>query len=416
LRILMLAQFYPPSLGGEEQHVRNLAAGLAERGHEVSVATLRQPRQDSFSEDGAVRVYRLPGTVQRFSPLFSDDGHRFSPPLPDPETTRALRDVVRKERPEVVHAHNWIVHSFLPLKPWSGARLALTLHDYSLVCSQKRLMFKGEPCDGPALLKCLECASHHYGPLKGLSTAMAVRVMRPIEVAAVDFFLSVSSAVAQGSGLRELGVQHEVIPNFVPDNVASRRNADERLLAELPDGPFMLYVGDLSRDKGVLVLLDAYRKLEDPLPLVLIGKPRAETPRSWPSGVKALQSLPHAAVMEAWHRATIGLVPSVWPDPCPTVAMEAMSTGLPVIAAASGGLVDIVADGRSGLLVPPADAEALAGAMQTLMRDEEMRQRLGRQAVIDVQAFQAGTVIPRIEQTYSRLLGQEPAVAVESLA
>ena len=72
MRILLLAQWYPPIIGGEEGHVRNLAIGLSERGHQVSVATLVQPGHGAGTEvqDG-IRVHRIAGLVQRIDALFS---------------------------------------------------------------------------------------------------------------------------------------------------------------------------------------------------------------------------------------------------------------------------------------------------------------------------------------------------------
>src|SRR4051812_17748896 len=137
MRILMLAQFYPPIIGGEERHVRNLSAALVARGHEGAVATLWHEGMAEFEiDDGGVRIYRMRGTLQRVEGLFSETGRRHAPPFPDPELMWALRGVIKRERPEIVHAHNWMVHSFQPIKRWSGASLVMTLHDYSLACAQ----------------------------------------------------------------------------------------------------------------------------------------------------------------------------------------------------------------------------------------------------------------------------------------
>ncbi|TIU02624.1 MAG: glycosyltransferase family 4 protein, partial [Mesorhizobium sp.] len=65
MRILLLSQFYPPVIGGEERHIRNLGAALAQRGHHVSVGTLMHPGSPETELDGAVRVHRLRGTLQR---------------------------------------------------------------------------------------------------------------------------------------------------------------------------------------------------------------------------------------------------------------------------------------------------------------------------------------------------------------
>ena len=223
MRILMLSQFYPPVIGGEERHVATLAQALTARGHTVSVATIGSP--DSFgtrTEDG-VRVHRLRTTAQRLPMIYSDGGRPHASPTPDPELVAGLGGVVRAEKPDVIHAHNWIVNSLLPLRPWTKARMVLTLHDYSHVCAVKRLMREGVPCSGPGLLKCVSCAAQHYGPAAGTVTALSTAPAARLKERALDAVIAVSSAVAKGNGLSspKTRVTVRVIPNFIPDSLLS---------------------------------------------------------------------------------------------------------------------------------------------------------------------------------------------------
>ncbi len=405
MRILMLAQFYPPTIGGEERHVRNLSIDLAARGHDVSLATLWHQGLADFEIDHGVRIHRIRGTMQRVSALFSEQERQYAPPFPDPEAMYALWRIVQQERPDIVHAHNWIVHSFTPIKAWSKAKLVVTLHDYGLLCVQQRLTYQNEICSGPALGKCLHCASDFYGAAKGVPVTLANRIWGKVERQTVDMFLPVSQAVAEGTQLAKYRVPFRVIPNFVPDNVSTSRDDTASLLEQLPKEDFLLFVGDVKRDKGVEVLVRAFAKLEGNTPLVLIGRLANDIAVDIPPNVRVLQDWPHAAVMSAWSRCAVAIAPSIWPDPCPTVAMEAMAMGKPVIASRIGGLADIVVDGETGLLVTPGDAEALRTAMQSLLTDETHRERMGTMAKQKVVDFQAKAVVPRIEQVYSELLG-----------
>ena len=404
MRILMLAQFYPPTIGGEERHVRNLSIELTARGHDVSVATLWQEGLPEFECDRGVRVHRIRGSLQRVSALFSEKGRRHSPPFPDPEALWALRRIIMRERPDIVHAHNWIVHSFMPLKSWSKAKLIVTLHDCSLICAKKRFMYHGAVCKGPALTKCLGCAAAHYGIAKGVPTVLANWIWGKVERQTVDMFLPVSQAIAEVSQLAKHGMPYRVIPNFVPNDLGKSLGDADPLLAQLPKDNYLLFVGDVTRDKGVEVLLRAYSEMRSQVPLVLIGRPVADFPTNFPPGVLVLQSWPHAAVMSAWSRCTIALMPSLILDACPTVTMEAMAMGRPVVASRIGGLPDIVVDGETGLLVPPGDWRALQQAIQRLLDDPALRERLGAMAKQRVVEFQARTVVPRIEQVYQEVL------------
>jgi glycosyltransferase involved in cell wall biosynthesis len=404
MRILMLAQFYPPIIGGEERHVRNLSIDLVARGHNVAVATLWHEGMPEFEVDQGVRVHRVRGTMQRMSVLFSEKSRPYAPPFPDPEILWGLRHVIKQERPDIIHAHNWIVHSFTPLKAWSKAKLVMTLHDYSFCCVQTRLMYHGAICQGPDLRKCLQCASEFYGAAKGAAILLANQIGGKVECQTVDMFLPVSEAVAEGTQLKRLGVPYQVIPNFVPDNVSELRDDTHPLLEHLPKGDYLLFVGDMTRDKGVEVLLQAHAEMEKHIPLVMIGRPGNDFSASLPANVLHFPGWPHSAVMSAWSRCTIGVTPSIWHDPCPTVAMEAMAAGRPIIASRIGGLADIVKDGESGLLVAPGNAQALREAIQSLLDDPPRRERMATLAKQRVAIFQAKTVVPRIEQVYQEVV------------
>jgi glycosyltransferase involved in cell wall biosynthesis len=315
--------------------------------------------------------------------------------------------VIGHEQPDIVHGHNWIVHSFLPLKSWSGARLVMSLHDFSLACAKKTLMFAGMPCSGPGFTKCLSCAGEFYGPAKGIPTTLGNWGMGAVERSLVDIFLPVSQATAAGNGLVGSKLRYEVIPNFVPDTIGADDGdtaAIEHHLAQLPSGDYLLFVGDLRRDKGIDVLLEAYQGLADAPPLVMIGRRLDETPTELPPNVRILESWPHQAVMAAWRRSMLALAPSIWNEPFGIVVIEAMAAGRPVIASRIGGLPDIVVDGESGLLVPPGDAAALRAAIARLIADPELRARMGQAGHARVDRFRVSTVVPKIESVYRTLL------------
>lgn len=403
MRILMLSQFYPPIMGGIERHVHSLSSALASRGHQVSVATFWHPGLADFEMDGAVRVYRIHATMQRIPGLFTT-GRFHAPPFPDPEVMAALRKVVEKEQPEIVHAHNWLVYSFLPIKAWSKAHLVMTLHDCELTCVQMRMMYKDQAlCSGPGFSHCLGCAAHHYGPAKGSLTYVGNRVMSGMARSLVDLFLPVSNAIADASQLTGGNTPYQVVPNFVPDDVACLEWTADPGLSALPEQGYILQVGDLVRDKGVFVLLEAYQALNNPPPLVLIGRRMPESPRELPRNVTLLESLPHPLVMQAWQRSLFGTVPSLCLDASPTVTVEAMASGKPVVASRIGGIVDQVDDGKTGFLVPPGDVDALRQAMASLIENPALQAQMGAAARNKVTQFQASTIVSRIEDIYQTL-------------
>lgn len=407
----MLAQFYPPVIGGEERHVHELSKELVQRGHTVTVATFGQQRAIQVQQDEGVRIYRIPSTTQRTMWLYQERQRPHAPPFPDPEALLALYRVIAWEQPHIVHAHNWLLHSFLPLKRWSNARLIVSLHDYSLRCVKKRLMYQGASCSGPGVIKCVRCAVDHYGAVKGVPTVLAHWAMGSVERTAVDMFLPVSCAVAIGNGLSESNAPFRIIPNFVPDVPENDNPGDAARLALLPPDGYLLFVGDLSRDKGVDVLLRAYAGLTNVPPLVLIGQNYLSlSTASLPPNVVVFDGWPHTAVMEAWRRCSIALVPSVWPEPFGIVVLEAMACGKPLIASNVGGIPDIVADHESGILVPPGDVVALRQAIRQLLSNPQLGTQMGQAGKERVALFRADVIIPKIEQIYRHVLTSDIAL------
>ena len=345
--------------------------------------------------------------MRRVPWLFSDNGRQYAPPFPDPEVVLALRRIIARERPEIVHAHNWLVYSFLPLKTWSGAKLVVTLHTYDLECVKTTLLYHGSICEGPGFTKCLDCATQHYGLAKGVPTAFAHWVLDLVRRGLVDMFLPVSQAVAVGNGLDSSRLPFQVVHNFLSNAVDKPEGDMQSYLAQLPAEDYFLFVGALNRQKGVDVLLHAYAGLIHAPPLVLIGYDSpdwATLSMDCPANVFVFRNWPRYAVMQAWRRSIIAFLPSVGPDPCPTAVMEAMSTGCPVIASRIGGLADLVEDGETGLLIQPGDPFELRQAIERLLADPELRNRMGQAALHKVVEFQASSIVPRIEQVYEEVV------------
>ncbi len=396
----MLTQTYAPIVGGVERMVEDLSAELSDRGHQVAVATLRQPAGEDATVRNGIAVHRLGSVVHRVPGIKLDSERHHAPPLPDPEIAFELRRLLRSERPDVIHAHNWLVNSYVPLDRDRGPALALSMHDYGLVCATKRFLNRGADCTGPRTGKCVRCAGDYYGRLKGAGVAFGTRLAEPRLRRAVDVFLPVSTAVRDRCGFGE-GELHRVIPNFIgelPPPVA-----EDPRLAGLPAEPFILYFGDVTVDKGGRQLVEAYKALEDPPPLVLVGRcylrELAEIP-----GVVALGRLPHRLAIETLRHSLFTVVPSLLPETFGLVALETAAAGKPIVASRIGGLLDVVVDGETGILVAPAAREAMTAAMRRLLDDPALRERMGAAARERVRRFSPAAVVPQFEAAYELAL------------
>jgi glycosyltransferase involved in cell wall biosynthesis len=190
-----------------------------------------------------------------------------------------------------------------------------------------------------------------------------------------------------------------VIPPFLSDDsFESDRVARPPFLPAT--GDFIMFAGALGPHKGVDILLRAWAGVDPAVPLVLLGLPRPDTPLSFPTDVIVVENVPHDEVLRAWAHCALAVVPSVWPDPCPVVTLEAMAAGRPVIASAVGGLPDLVLDGTTGILLPPGDPEKLRKSIAQLLADPGRRTAMGEAGRRRAKAYSASIVVPRIEQVY----------------
>ena len=408
MKVLLLAQFLPPMSGGEERHVWTLARALAARAHEVTLlgfATGREEPTESHSE--GVRIVQVRTATSHLPILYSDSTRPHALPVPDPLVSRAIRHELSHGRFDVVHAHNWIVNSALGPAARAQVPLVMTLHDYSHVCATKRLMEHGKQrCSGPSLARCLSCATAHYGAVRGTVTLAANAWSARRRSDRVSRFAAVSSAVATAVALRDNSwlsgtrLNAEVIPNFIPDEIVL-----EEIPPTGPEAP-LLFVGDLCLDKGVQTLLGAYQLLDGPPPLVLAGRSWPGSAWTMPDGVRWLGELPHDEVLTLFRSARAVIVPSIVGDACPTVVLEAMAAGRPVVASASGGIVDLVVDGVTGLLVPPGDASMLAQAISSVLCDPRAAQAFGAAGRNRAREFTVSAVAERIERLYASVIAE----------
>jgi len=187
------------------------------------------------------------------------------------------------------------------------------------------------------------------------ATPVARKVLRRARLV-----ICASNALADSA--RELGAREvRVIPSGVdvPEEVA-----------EEAEPPEVLFAGRLSPEKGILELVEAANGMT--LVVAGDGPLRDRVPG-------ALGFVPHHALGPLYERAAVVAVPS-HREGFGVVCAEAMAYGRPVVAGAVGGLLDLVADGETGLLVPPRDVPALREALERLIGDRELRRRMGEAA------------------------------------
>lgn len=285
----------------------------------------------------------------------------------DPAREKWAAELVTKHRAEIVHVHNFFpllspaVHRGAKL---AGARVVQTLHNYRPICAGAFLVREGSPCR-----KCIDqtnlWAAAHRCYRNSIVGSLAIVEMqnqakRRGWVDDVDTFIALSEAqkaefVAAGFPSKKIVVK----PNAVDIDHSSI--SGDRLGG--------LFVGRLSTEKGVDVLLSAWRDIPE-LPLTIIGDgpERGRLEAAAPRNVTFRGRLSQSEVHAAMRSAEFLVVPSIWPEAFGLVAIEAFGNGLPVIASDIGALSEIVSHGVDGFLFESPDSKKLYAAIDLLLK------------------------------------------------
>jgi glycosyltransferase involved in cell wall biosynthesis len=364
MRIAMISEHANPlaalggvDAGGQNLHVAELSKALADAGHEVTVYT----RQDHRDQE------RLVVTPQGYRVVHVPAG----PPTAVPKDellphmaafTEFVDDHWRTQRPDVVHSHFWM----------SGLVAALAAKNHGVPMTHT--------------YHALGTVKRRYQGKADTSPPTRIRTERLIGRSADRIIATCSDEVGELSRMGMPKDRIEIVPcgvdcaRFVPDGPVARKRLPHRIVS----------VGRLVPRKGFAELITVLPNLPD-TELVIAGGPGRVAMADDPEAnrlralahdlgvakrVRLAGQVPRTRMPELLRSAdVVACVP--WYEPFGIVPLEAMACGVPVLASAVGGLTDTVVDGVTGVLVPPGRLAALSSALKTLLADPVKRSFLG---------------------------------------
>ncbi len=384
VRVVHITPFYPPHVGGLENHVRELTDELARRGMAIEVLTSSigdGPRAGRDALPPSVRLCRMRSFELGNDAIF-------------PSLLR--RCIGRLGNTDILHIHGHMFYST------TVGSLVSYLSDVPSV-----LTFHGDfdkPTAVGRLIKRIRAATQGAFILRALE--------RVIALTADDRDLLV-----------RWGVEAEritIIPNGIPLGTFRRATEDARsdlrgrLGLEAGASPF-LFVGRLVDQKGVPYLLDAIHLVAREHPaarFVIVG----DGPMMGPSmrrcaklglerSVTFAGRLPLEDLVTAYSIATAVVAPSLW-EGMPLVVMEANACGAPVIGSDIPGIRSLVDDGRTGLLVPPRRPDELARAISSVIEGPGKARQMSAAAIDRARReFDLTRQVDRTVEVYERLAG-----------
>jgi glycogen synthase len=366
VRALLLSWEYPPLVvGGLGRHVDALSRALAEGGHEIVVVTRGESGSPVRERHGAVQVVRAARDPLALD--FSVETLLSWAQAAEHSLLRAALPAVRRWRPDVVHAHDWLVaQSAVTLSELTSAPLVTTVHATE--------------------------AGRHLGWLPAPLNAAIHSLERWLTERSAAVITCSGAMRNEVSTLFGLASDRlTVVPNGIDPagwqvSAGQRRAARHRLGA---DGPLLVYAGRLVHEKGVQDLLDALptlRRRHRGLRLVIAGTGVHEAElqdlarrRRLGNAVQWLGFVAEAELATVLAAADVAVVPSHY-EPFGIVALEAAAARTALAVSAIGGLQDLIDAGIVAASFPPGDPGALASAVDQALADDEGRRRVVNRA------------------------------------
>jgi glycosyltransferase involved in cell wall biosynthesis len=386
MRILHLVhQYLPEHVGGTELYTHGLTQALAARHHDISLFHRR-------SAEGVGLEHRLENGINIWAAWNGNvhPGGRFLSTFGNQPLDQAFAQVRQKTNPDLVHVQHLMGLPTTLLRRLQKDRIpyVVTLWDFWWVCANAQLLtnYSQTLCTGPkAFMNCAKCA--------------LARMNKPQFTPALPFLAMPLGWRNKQLKTALMGAHRLIAPaRFVRDWYAAHGMPAEKMVLAPPgldypahvdrpeqerERPFRVgYIGGLSWQKGVHILVQAFRSLDENSQLWIAGDTSfdpdytATLRRLAGPNVRFLGKLSRAEIWRTLARLDVVVVTSMWYETFCFVISEAFAMGVPVIASKLGVMAERVQDGVDGLLVPPGDVAALQQALHRLRQNPHLLAQL----------------------------------------
>lgn len=383
MRVLQVNNFHFPR-GGSDRYFLEISGLLQENGHHVGTFAANHPK--TIRSDLLVTTPPAGVDTQRAGGISNIQNYLYSS-----EAKQRMVEAIQAFNPEIAHLHIYygqLTASILEPLRQSGIPIVQTLHEYKLVCPTNGLYAQGGFCDAcqgkqywHALFKRCNRDSFSRSALSMVEAYLSKMLGASRNI---DHFIAVSEfqkklLVKLGVSEKKLSVLYHFI-NSVDDSPEH-------------EGEYFLYVGRITGDKGIGVLLEAYSQIEKcyRLPLKIVGD--GVEINQWKLFSENLSlndevewlGFKDGKELNDLYRGCLAVInPSLLNETFGLTCLEALAQGRPVIASDIGAFPEVFSNGVEGILVPPGDVSSLSRAMVDMARAPSEAFNMGIQAMNNV--------------------------------
>lgn len=389
--------------GGSEKYYFDLANLLKENGHEVAFFSMKDERniKTDCKEYFVEPIDLNTGSkLKAFDVIYSKDNKK--------KMEEALDDF----KPDIVHLNNFqrqlSVSIIEPIKK-RNIPIVFTAHDVQAICPAITMMDNDknicERCIGGKYSNCIKKKCNKGSTLKSVIGAIEGKYYRNKKIYTEKIDKIISPSEFYKSKFIEDGVQAEKV-------VAMHNFVDiEQYDVELQDDGYALYIGRLSKEKGILNLINAFAKLDSGKLYIAGEGPEKDNIEKFikennlEQRVELLGFLSKEEVIDWTRKCRFTVVPSIWYENCPYSVMETLAIGKPVVGANIAGIPELVKDNRSGFIYKYDDINDLADKMRILFEDRNLAEEFGKNAKMDAKELYAKDVYyKKIMDIYENLI------------
>lgn len=329
------------------------------------------------------------------------------------DSAREMRSALQREKPDLVHFHNF-VPLLSPALYYACKDLNIpvvqTLHNYRLLCPAATLYRDGKVCEEclgklvpwPAVVH--KCYRQDSLASAAVGVMITAHDMLGTWKNMVDRYIALTEFARRK--LAENGVPgHKIVvkPNYLDPDPGAKKGA----------GEYALFVGRLSPEKGIRTLLEGWRRLKTPVPLVILGDGPCQSEVTaacvGSSSIQWLGRMAKEVVIEAMKRARFLVLPSECYENFPLVLVEAFGCALPLVASAHGAVGELVDEGRTGITFDASDPNDLAAKVDWAWSYPRQMERMGCEARAEFETkYTASANYETLLGIYNQVLNSKP--------